>query len=122
MQPNPFAPPPPPPPTTRPVPEGTPFPHVAAAAGAWYAVVIAAYASVALEKGTGWDGVTPALVVGGILFVMTTVVTWLILMKRRVRAWALVLLAVPIYIAMAMVIGAITGGLRGIYLFMLNQM
>lgn len=85
-------------------------------------MIIAAYVSKALEKQTGWDGLVPALVVGGILFVMSTVVTWLILMKRRLKLWTLIPFTVPIYIAVAIVIGSITGGLRGVYVFMLNQM
>ena len=120
MQPNPFA--PPPPSVARPVPQGTPFLHVVAATGIWYALVIAANTGAALAKGTGWSGVAPALIVGGILFVITTTVTWLILMRKRLNAWALVALTVPIYIAVAMVIGAIIGGFRGVYLFLLAQM
>ena len=120
MQPNPFA--APPPSKARAVPQGTPFGHVAAATGAWYAVVIAGYTGAALAKGTGWSGVVPALVVGGILFVITTVVTWLILMKTRLKAWALVTITVPIYIGVVIVVFVITGGIRGFYEALLNRM
>ncbi|WP_143466861.1 hypothetical protein [Lentzea kentuckyensis] len=107
---------------TRPVPQGTPFLHVAAATGIWYALIIAANTGATLAKGTGWGGVMPALIVGGILFVIATPLMWLFLMRKRLGAWALVPLAVPIYLAVALVISAIVGGFRGVYLFLLSQM
>lgn len=112
MQPNPSA--PPPPAKTRPVAGGTPFLHVAAAAGAWYLVSIASAVIGALNTRTGWDDVAPALVNGGILFAVTTIVTWLILLKRRLKAWTLIPFTVPIYIAVAIVIGFITDGLPSV--------
>ncbi|MGW6931521.1 hypothetical protein ACWGE0_15820 [Lentzea sp. NPDC054927] len=88
--------------------EGTPFLHVAAGAGIWYLVIVARSIVGALNTRTGWDGVVPALVDGGILFAVTTTVTWLILLRRRLKAWTLIPFTVPIYIAVAIVIGLIT--------------
>lgn len=71
-------------------------------------MIIASPVARALNKRTGWDDVVPALVDGGILFVVTTTVTWLILLRRRLKAWTLIPFTVPIYIAVAIVIGLIT--------------
>ncbi|MFI6099748.1 hypothetical protein ACIA8G_29675 [Lentzea sp. NPDC051213] len=116
MQPSPFAPPP-----MQQVRKGTPFLHCAAGASIWYAALIAAFVAITLKTQSGWGNLVPALLIGGVFWVITTTVTWLVLMKVRVQQWVLIPLTLPIYLAVWFVLYVIVGGLSNLYMMLLSR-
>lgn len=116
MQPNPFA----PPPSARAVTKGTPFLHCAAGASIWYIALIVAFIAAAVKTGAGLGNLVPALVIGAVFWVMTTTITWLVLMRSRVQPWALIPLTVPIYVLVWIVLNGIVGAFKNVFMVLVG--
>ncbi|MFC3895935.1 hypothetical protein ACFOWZ_31050 [Lentzea rhizosphaerae] len=114
MQPTPFAPPPSPP-----AKKGTPLLHCAAGASIWYIAWIVTVVVANVRTQSEWDNLAPALVIGGVFWVITTVVTWLILMRAKIAPWVLIPLTIPVYLVVWMVIYGIIGAIKNVYLMLL---
>ncbi|MFS8095867.1 hypothetical protein LFM09_01900 [Lentzea alba] len=109
----PSAPPPPLPPP--PVKRGTPFLHCAAGASIWYFALIAAYVAVGLKTGSGLGQLGAALLVGAVLYLPTTVIMWLCLLRARLQPWVLIFVSLPIYFVVWVLANGTMGALRVVF-------
>ncbi|MDX8053193.1 hypothetical protein SK571_27765 [Lentzea sp. BCCO 10_0798] len=90
-----------PPPAVR---RGTPFLHCMAGAAVWYVASITVQVIVAYRTGYGAGGLRGALVGGGIIWLLTALVTWLIALKVRIKPWVLIFLTLPLYLALSFLV------------------
>lgn len=113
----PTAPPPPmPPPPTR---RGTPFLHCLAGASIWYLAYIAAHVAVGLKTGTQLQ-IVAALFVGAVLWLPTSAIMWLILLRARIQPWVLIFVSLPIYIVVWVLTNGIMGALSRVLWYLLS--
>lgn len=99
---------------------GTPFGLCTAGASAWYVVLILALIILAQKPQYGLGGVLPLLVIGTALWALTSIVTWLIFRKVRLRLWALIPLTAPIYVLVGVVIAALMSPIMNLYVTLMN--
>lgn len=88
---------PPPPPQEQPVKKGTPFRHCLAGASVWYAAFVVVFVIIGVKSGFKFWNLVPALLVGAALWGITSTVTWLILLKARIKPWVLIFVTLPVY-------------------------
>lgn len=95
MQPLPYA--PPPPTQEQPVKKGTQFLHCLAGASVWYVAFVFVVGFIAVRSGFGFWNLVPVLLIGAALWGITSTVTWLILLKARIKPWVLIFVTLPVY-------------------------
>ncbi|MEV6711729.1 hypothetical protein AB0M48_06735 [Lentzea sp. NPDC051208] len=96
-----FPAPPPPAPAVR---RGTPFLHCLAGAAVWYVASITVQVIVAHRTGHSAGGLRGALVGGGIIWLLTALVTWLIALRVRIKPWVLIFLTLPFYFVLSFLV------------------
>jgi hypothetical protein len=83
---------------------GTPFLHCVAGAAVWYVASITVQVIVAHRTGYGAGGLRGVLVGGGIIWLLTALVTWLIALKVRIKPWVLIILTLPLYLVLSFLV------------------
>lgn len=107
-----------PPPSAPPVQRGTPLAHCAAGASVWYVALITAYVIIALRTGAGLGQIVPALLVGALLFGVTTFTTYLILLRVKIKPWLLIFVTLLIYFVTWSLISGVMGALGAVFRMM----
>ncbi|RDI18291.1 hypothetical protein [Lentzea flaviverrucosa] len=109
-----------PPPSAPVVKRGTPLAHCAAGASIWYAALITVYVVASVRTGSGLGQLGAAFLVGALLFVPTTFVTWLILSKVRIKPWVVIFVTLPIYFVVWVLVSGFMGALGAVFRMLLT--
>ncbi|MCX2951889.1 hypothetical protein ORI60_26425 [Lentzea sp. NEAU-D7] len=75
-----------------------------AGAAVWYVASITVQVIVAQRTGYDARVLRGALVGGGIIWLLTALVTWLITLRVRVKPWVLIFLTLPLYFMLSFLV------------------